>query len=126
MVMRFLVFVVAVFLVHHLVSSYFSHSSALALADPVPSSPASSLRSQARLEAAVGAVHIIQEGADRMRPQWETIQPKPKDECLKLSGGSLNPVFVRCHYGYQEQVSYDAKGNRKVYQERSIPMNLPR
>jgi len=60
-------------------------------------------------------------------PQWETIQPKSKADCLQVSGGVLNPVFVRCHYGYQELVTYDSKGHRKVIQDRPIPVaGIPR
>jgi len=60
-------------------------------------------------------------------PQWETIQPKSKAECLHASDGALNPVFVRCHYGYQELVTYDSKGHRKVIQDRPIPVSgIPR
>lgn len=92
---------------------------------PSPSSPSLSSAPQTRLDAASEAISILQSGVERLQPRWETIDPKSKDECLKFSGGALNSSYVRCHYGYQEFVTYDSKGNRKVIQERSIPMNLP-
>ena len=73
------------------------------------------------------ATVAVIEANQLMAPQWETIHPKPKAECLQVSGGALNPAFVRCHYGIQELVTYDSKGNRKVIQERSIPApGIPR
>lgn len=79
-------------------------------------------------------VHVVQKPAQVIMeqvappvPQWQTIQPKSKADCLQVSGGVLNPVFVRCHYGYQELVTYDSKGHRKVIQDRPIPVaGIPR
>jgi len=76
---------------------------------------------------AVTTSKVIMEQVAPLAPQWETIQPKSKTECLQASGGALNPVFVRCHYGYQALVTYDSKGHRKVIQDRPIPVSgIPR
>jgi len=88
---------------------------------PLPPHPPSS-----RLEAGHQTASILQQSAERINPHWETIQPKSKAECLQASAGALNPVFVRCHYGYQEFVTYDTTGKRRVHNERSIPSTVPK
>ena len=57
------------------------------------------------------------------QPQWETIRPKSKDECLKASDGVFDNAFVRCRNGRQEQVQYNSKNERMVLRERPIPVN---
>ncbi|MGD9889590.1 MAG: hypothetical protein AB7S56_10040 [Halothiobacillaceae bacterium] len=92
-----------------------------------PVQPANSSPPATRLDAASQATAILMQGVERTVPQWETTHPKSKAACLQVSGGALNPAFVRCHYGIQELVTYDSKGNRKVIQERSIPApGIPR
>lgn len=59
---------------------------------------------------------------ENLQPQWITINPRSKEECLKESSGVVNPVYVRCRNGHQEFVQYDAAGNKKVLSERPIPM----
>lgn len=54
-------------------------------------------------------------------PQWITIAPKPKEACLKESGGTLNQVYMRCRNGRQEYVRFDANGQKVVLSERAIP-----
>lgn len=65
----------------------------------------------------------ITRGLSSMQPQWITIAPKTKEECLVESGGVINPMFVRCRNGRQELVRFDAKGNKAVLNERSIPLH---
>lgn len=92
-----------------------------------PVQPANPSPPATRLDAASQATAILMQGVERTVPQWETIHPKPKAECLQVSGGVLNPVFVRCHYGFQELVMYDSTGKRKVLQDRPIPsVGIPR
>ncbi len=56
------------------------------------------------------------------QPTWETVPPRPKEDCLAETGGVVNEAFVRCRNGRQEYVRIDSAGNRKVLQERSIPV----
>lgn len=63
----------------------------------------------------------IEAMAERLTPQWETIQPRSKEDCIRESGGVLNNAFVRCRNGRQESVTYDRAGRRKIHQERPIP-----
>lgn len=64
-----------------------------------------------------GVVETIQ----TLQPEWETIQPRGKEECLRESGGVLDNRYMRCRNGRQEWVRYDVDGRRKVLQERAIP-----
>lgn len=64
----------------------------------------------------------LTKGLSQMQPQWITVQPRSKEECLTESGGVVNPVFVRCRNGRQEFVRFDASGNKIVLSERSIPL----
>lgn len=57
------------------------------------------------------------------QPQWITINPRLKKECLIESGNVLNTVYMRCRHGRQEYVRFDANGNKMVLNERSIPLN---
>ena len=52
---------------------------------------------------------------------WETVPPKSVKECMTVSGGEINPTFVRCRQGRQELVNYTLSGNREVLSERPIP-----
>jgi hypothetical protein len=65
----------------------------------------------------------VAKGVAVQQPQWITVHPKSKEECLKESGGTINPVFVRCRNGRQEFVRLDANGNKAVLNERPIPMH---
>ncbi len=56
-----------------------------------------------------------------MQPEWITIMPRSKEECLVEAGGELNAIFMRCRNGRQEYVRYDANGKKMVLNERSIP-----
>lgn len=56
-----------------------------------------------------------------LQPEWETVQPRGREECLRESGGVLDNRYMRCRNGRQEWVRYDADGRRKVLQERAIP-----
>lgn len=60
------------------------------------------------------------------QPQWITVEPRSKPECLKESGGALNPVYVRCINGYQKQISINSQGHEMVLSERAISLNIPR
>ena len=60
-----------------------------------------------------------------MQPYWVTVEPKTKPECLKVSNGELNPAYVRCINGYQQQITKDANGNTRVLSERPIPQLHP-
>lgn len=68
---------------------------------------------------AVGAG--VASGMSALQPQWVTIAPRLKDDCLAESGGVINPVFIRCRNGRQELVRFDASGNKIVLSERDIP-----
>lgn len=59
---------------------------------------------------------------ENLQSEWITVAPRSKDECMAESGGVVNPVFMRCRNGRQEQVRTDSRGNRKVIRERPIPM----
>lgn len=56
-----------------------------------------------------------------MQPQWITIAPRSKKECLAQTGGEMNAMFVRCRNGWQEYVRYDRQGAKVVLSERAIP-----
>ena len=64
----------------------------------------------------------IYQGMAPLQPEWVTVPPRSKEECLAESGGVVNPVFVRCRNGRQEYVRTDRQGNRSVLRERPIPM----
>ncbi len=64
----------------------------------------------------------LTKGLSQMQPQWITVHPRSKDDCLAESGGVVNPVFVRCRNGRQEYVRFDANGNKIVLSERPIPL----
>jgi hypothetical protein len=55
------------------------------------------------------------------QPQWITIEPRAKEDCLAESRGVINSTFVRCRRGRQELTRFDAAGNRVVLSERGIP-----
>jgi hypothetical protein len=57
------------------------------------------------------------------QPQWITINPRPKKECIAEAGGVINTIYVRCRNGRQEWVRFDENHNKIVLQERSIPMH---
>lgn len=65
----------------------------------------------------------VAQGIHSLHPQWITIQPRSKEECIAESGGVLNTTYVRCRNGRQELVRFDANGNKVVLSERSIPMH---
>lgn len=64
----------------------------------------------------------VAQGMSSLQPQWITIQPRSKQECIAESGGVLNTTYARCRNGRQELVRFDANGNKIVLSERSIPM----
>lgn len=64
----------------------------------------------------------VSEGVIAIQPEWITVPPRGKDECLAESGGVVNPTFMRCRNGRQEYVRFDSKGNKKVLSERPIPL----
>lgn len=57
------------------------------------------------------------------QPQWITINPRPKKECIAEAGGVINAVYMRCRNGRQELVRFDENRNKVVLNERSIPMH---
>ena len=57
------------------------------------------------------------------QPQWITISPKSKEECIAESGKVINSVYIRCRNGRQEFARFDANGKKIVLSERPIPMN---
>ncbi|HKY22033.1 MAG TPA: hypothetical protein VJM31_12520 [Vicinamibacterales bacterium] len=64
----------------------------------------------------------VTQGMSHLQPEWITVPPRSKEECMAESGGVVNPVFVRCRNGRQEYVKTDRQGNRSVLRERPIPM----
>lgn len=64
----------------------------------------------------------VAQGMAPLQPEWVTVPPRTKEECLAESGGVVNPVFVRCRNGRQEYVRTDRQGNRSILRERPIPM----
>jgi len=63
----------------------------------------------------------VARGLASMQPEWITIAPRSKEECLAESGGVLNRMYMRCRDGRQEYVRFDANGNKRVLNERPIP-----
>ncbi|WP_333857171.1 hypothetical protein [Denitromonas sp.] len=57
------------------------------------------------------------------QPEWITIAPKSKQECIAESGGELNTIYMRCRNGRQEYVRHDADGQKRVLSERPIPQH---
>jgi len=55
------------------------------------------------------------------QPQWITVKPRAKEDCLAETDGVINSTFVRCRHGRQELTRFDAAGNRVVLSERRIP-----
>lgn len=55
------------------------------------------------------------------QPQWITIKPRSRDECLAEANGEVNVIYMRCRHGRQELVRTDDRGNRVVLSERPIP-----
>lgn len=55
------------------------------------------------------------------QPQWITIEPRGKEDCLAESHGVINSTYVRCRRGRQELTRFDAAGNQIVLSERAIP-----
>ncbi len=68
------------------------------------------------------AMDPMRQSLETMQPQWITIPPRSKEECMAESGGVVNPIFMRCRNGWQEHVRYDRAGNKKVLSERAIPL----
>lgn len=65
----------------------------------------------------------MREQVQSMQPEWITIAPRSKAECMAESGGVVNTTFMRCRNGWQEYVRHDAAGNKKVISERAIPQH---
>ena len=57
------------------------------------------------------------------QPEWITIAPRSKKDCIAESGGELNAIYMRCRNGRQEYVRYDAAGRKRVLSERAIPLH---
>ena len=57
----------------------------------------------------------------KQQPQWITIEPGSKEECIAKAGGVLNNTYMRCRNGRQEQVRIGADGKKVVLNERPIP-----
>jgi hypothetical protein len=57
----------------------------------------------------------------KQQPQWITIEPGSKEECIAKAGGVLNNTYMRCRNGRQEQVRIGADGKTVVPNERPIP-----
>lgn len=55
------------------------------------------------------------------QPQWITIEPRSKEDCLAESNGVINSAYVRCRRGRQELTRFDSAGSRVVLSERAIP-----
>ncbi|MGN8200489.1 hypothetical protein ACS8Y6_17560 [Salinisphaera sp. RV14] len=55
------------------------------------------------------------------QPQWVTVAPRSKTECLALTHQVLNRAYLRCRRGWQEYVRYDVAGRKVVLSERGIP-----
>ena len=87
--------------------------------------PSSSLPSQSLASQPAEALIRIQQASHDLKPYWVTVEPKTKPECLKVSNGELNPAYVRCINGYQQQITKDANGNTRVLSERPIPQLHP-
>lgn len=72
-------------------------------------------------ELAAGAARALTGPLADGRPEWITIAPRSKEDCIAASGGILNSVYMRCRNGRQEYVKHDADGGRRVLAERPIP-----
>lgn len=59
----------------------------------------------------------------KQQPQWITIEPGSKEECIAKAGGVLNNTYMRCRNGRQELVRFDTDGKKIVLNERPIPTN---
>lgn len=57
------------------------------------------------------------------QPEWVTIAPRSKQDCIAESGGELNTIYMRCRNGRQEYVRHDATGRKHVLSERPIPQH---
>ncbi|MCZ4306976.1 hypothetical protein O4G98_19760 [Zoogloeaceae bacterium G21618-S1] len=57
------------------------------------------------------------------QPEWITIAPRSKQECIAESSGELNTIYMRCRNGRQEFVRHDANGRKRVLSERPIPQH---
>lgn len=56
-----------------------------------------------------------------LQPEWVTVPPRPKEECITESKGVLDATYMRCRSGRQEYVQFDAQGRKRVLGERPIP-----
>jgi len=58
-------------------------------------------------EFGVGVGEVVGRGVARsvadLQPEWITIEPRPKEDCLAASGGELNNTYLRCRNGRQQQ-----------------------
>lgn len=76
-------------------------------------------------EFGAGMGEVVGQGMARslssMQPEWITIPPRSKEECLAEAGGVLNSIYMRCRNGRQEYVRYGPDGRKRVLDERPIP-----
>lgn len=72
-------------------------------------------------EFGAGVGEAVVEPLTSLRPEWVTIAPRSKEECMAESGGVVNTTFMRCRSGWQEYVQYDRHGRKRVISERPIP-----
>ena len=66
----------------------------------------------------VGVSDAVRDSMYRNLPEWIDVAPRPKDDCLKESGGTINPTFVKCRNGYQQKIVRLSDGSVKVLDER--------
>lgn len=97
----------------------------IGLSLPALADPAARQAGRAVGEFGAGVGEAVGQGVARsiasLQPEWITIAPRAKEECIAESHGVLDASYLRCRNGRQEYVQFDAQGRKKVLSERPIP-----
>lgn len=56
-----------------------------------------------------------------LQPEWITVAPRSKEECIAESHGVLDATYMRCGNGRQEFIRFDPQGRKQVLGEHAIP-----